>query len=897
MTVMKATDVMPKWGPYSKKYMGISHVCDELKEQGGRFDFIVHPTVWNSSVAVPNVTFPSGYHLLKCSPDYSFYSYRYELKDKKTVYADVSFSKLTEDAFLLRCEFVNKSGRSEEFVLNTFAALELPCRHITKPVLPANSMYCKANDYEVYEYAKPRPWDSENPDGMSKGMFFGSEFVNGIGLGDRVNHNHVSYMGFRPFGCEKGDRVSWKLSSENIENASLAIRYRTVTDGDGIFLLNGEKIILSASKELSIAYFPFHENPELISLGGAGVEFDFIACVPGKETLDVSVLTVSCEPDVITEVTENGTNVRLDYSKAGGPCYYVYSHDSDLRLRHVYSGCLEDALPNRLSNGDPTFDKLQETFSRSFTLKTSDEGHYINLLVRSIQVPAGKTCVKYMVVAKKDFIPYTPEEYEASYVNAVERDDAFIYNEDGEKYSFSVNMLRTTLLTNVVYPVFKKDGNVIHYTPGKRWDSFYTWDSGFIGLGLLEADAKLSQYVLDTYLCDENNKDYSFLLHGSLVPTQFPLYLELLKRTNDKHELDYLYDELKLYYEFLRGRRGSSSMGKFGNGLLTAYDYWYSCSGMDDYPAQVMMIKEKAEDKACPCITTSFVILAGKILRMAAFCLGKKDDVTLYERDIKESSDALNNYAWDEESGYYGYTVYDENSNKPHIMRTQNDENCNKGMDGIYPLIAGVPTKERKKILLGHLKNPKEMWSSAGISAVDMSAGYYRDNGYWNGNVWMAHQWFVWKAMLDIGESDFAFEIAKRALDIWKEETDESWNTYECFNICTHRGGWFHQFGGLSSPVCIFANAYYKPGTITTGFDVWIDSQYTDTKMTKFKFRYFGSFDRYTMLMTVNADVVGKVTLDGVPIDFKMRTMGTVEITLQGSIKEGTVEICLKKRI
>ena len=63
-----------------------------------------------------------------------------------------------------------------------------------------------------------------------------------------------------------------------------------------------------------------------------------------------------------------------------------------------------------------------------------------------------------------------------------------------------------------------------------------------------------------------------------------------------------------------------------------------------------------------------------------------------------------------------------------------------------------------------------KMMSKVGISAVNMKAGYYATNGYWNGNVWFSHQWFVWKTMLDIGEADFAYKIAKVALDSWKRE-------------------------------------------------------------------------------------------------------------------------------
>ena len=58
------------------------------------------------------------------------------------------------------------------------------------------------------------------------------------------------------------------------------------------------------------------------------------------------------------------------------------------------------------------------------------------------------------------------------------------------------------------------------------------------------------------------------------------------------------------------------------------------------------------------------------------------------------------------------------------------------------------------------------MLSRYGISAVDIGASYYKVDGYWNGNIWFPHQWLLFRTMLDLGEDDFAFEIAKRALNI-----------------------------------------------------------------------------------------------------------------------------------
>ena len=105
---------------------------------------------------------------------------------------------------------------------------------------------------------------------------------------------------------------------------------------------------------------------------------------------------------------------------------------------------------------------------------------------------------------------------------------------------------------------------------------------------------------------------------------------------------------------------------------------------------------------------------------------------------------------------------------------------------------------------------------------MDQTAPYYRHDGYWNGAVWMPHQWFLWKTMLDLGQADFAFKIAQTALDLWKAEVDESYDCFEHFLIDSGRGAGWHQFSALSSPVLAWFSAYYRPGRLTAGFDTWV---------------------------------------------------------------------------
>lgn len=888
----KATIKMPLWGPYSKKYMGLSKIIEDMAEVGARFDFSVHPTLWNSATPVPNVTVPSNYHLWHCKSDYSYFSYRYELMWKDQVYADVSFSKIKDNSYLMRCEIFNNTELSQNCILNVFGALEFPYPTYCDVTVPDGAVIKTANDYEEYAYAVKRPWDNENPDGMFKGMFADKDFYLGKGLGDRCENYHVHFLNLKPFGCEKGDRVSYRIDKGNIENPVIAVRYKTVTDGDAEFLMNGEKVIFKNSDVLTFAYLPYSDSFKFESLGTAGIELDFLAVIEKGD--EDKILTENkpfpYTPDIKTEKVDKGALTTLKYDGVDTP-FYILTHNKNTRHRTLESGSLEDALINRLSNGDHTYDDLKETFSNSFKRKTSDEGFFHNTLIKSIFIEPNTSHTEYIVISNEEPKPLSDEEYEAIYNHAKQGMDVTRYNKAGEKYSLSTEILRSTLLTNVVYPVYRHGENVIHHTPGKRWDSFYTWDSGFIGMGLLEFSNDLCQYALDMYLCDDSNKDFAFLLHGSLVPTQFVEYIELLKRTEDKSELAFLYDKIKIYYEFLRGRNHGSTVAKFGNGLLTTYDYWYSHCGMDDYPAQVEMMNRKSQKYTCPCLSTAQIIRAGKIMKMVAASLGRDEDIKIYDADIEYSAKALNELAWDEESGYFGYTEYDEKGNVIGIMRTADGENFNKGMDGIYPVIAGAVSGERKQRLLEHIKNPKEMWSQAGVSAVDMSASYYFDDGYWNGNVWMSHQWFVWKTMLDNGETDFAYDIAKTALDMWKAETDFTYNTYECFGIATKRGGWFHNFGGLSAPICIWANAYYKPQTVTTGLDLWTDYQKTTDTSAEISFKYFGDSDKYSLIVTLSDKAEYKAYLDDKEIEFTERNKGSIEITLDGNIKSGVIKI------
>jgi hypothetical protein len=212
------------------------------------------------------------------------------------------------------------------------------------------------------------------------------------------------------------------------------------------------------------------------------------------------------------------------------------------------------------------------------------------------------------------------------------------------------------------------------------------------------------------------------------------------------------------------------------------------------------------------------------MLRMMAAELGETADVVGYDADIRAWGEALQKYAWDEASGYFGYVTHTAQGAPNGILRHKNGTNFNMGMDGVSPLLAGICTDEQAARLIGNLMSENRMWTRIGITSVDQSAAYYRHDGYWNGAVWMPHQWFLWKTMLDLGRGAEASRIARTALELWKNEVEQSYCCFEHFLVQSGRGAGWHQFTSLSCPVMSWFGAYYRPGRFTVGFDTWVSS-------------------------------------------------------------------------
>jgi hypothetical protein len=196
-----------------------------------------------------------------------------------------------------------------------------------------------------------------------------------------------------------------------------------------------------------------------------------------------------------------------------------------------------------------------------------------------------------------------------------------------------------------------------------------------------------------------------------------------------------------------------------------------------------------------------------------------------WEADIASLTHALQELSWDERSGYYAYVDHDAALQPLGMWRAPDGENFNMGLDGASPLVADICTTVQRAVLIENLVNPERLWTPYGITAVDQRASYFDPNGYWNGSVWMPHQWFMWKSLLDYGEGDKAWLIAKTALDVYSAEIARSGRSYENFDARTGIGGAWHPFSALASPVRNWFEAYFVPGTLSVGLNTRVVQQ------------------------------------------------------------------------
>lgn len=874
--------LLSPWGPYSKRYAGISHI-PEFKS-GIRFDFSVFPGLYRYKPSVPHVLLQSDYFPWESNNDLTKYTFRHELLWKDEAYSDVTYRVIDSATVLVAIRCVNNTALPQYMDVNLMSYLDYPENYPVNTMrLSGSSIWKNAVDYQSLVFAKKGLRDNLVQDGWIAGEARAAEYIDGRSIGSI-------------FGNTKGNKITYSIALKNDQlKGRISILYRMKSGSSQTFYTRGlttEALRLKGTgkfEQISIPYHAAKVGTQLLSFeaeGGSAVEFNGFFIIPEKEA---SAEIIALEKKFKPAITENidAKNVILKYQEIAG--YYGISWDDAHGIVREFRN-----------------DELDYYFKRhvnNHTTKTfigNDKGNFANVYIRPVELDAHEEKTVYALVCTGNY-EYVKKrlgnlnEIKNKVLQGDEKPVVAEVLPEGKKYEFSQKILKATLLTNIMYPVYTADSYIRHFTPGKWYNSLYTWDSGFIAVGLNEISTELAAECINVYTTPEGNQN-AFIQHGTPYPVQVYAFFDLWNKTQSKDALAYFYPRLKKYYAFMAGRYGSSNTRRLKSNMLTSWDYFYNSGGWDDYPPQVTVHEQKATKTVAAVANNSYSIRIAKMLRLAAQALKKESDIAEYDNDIKLFSDALQKYSWNDTAGYFSYVVHDEQGNATgHFKDPLSGKDHNMGLDGAYPLLAGICTPEQEEKLIEKIFSPQHMWTPSGICVVDQSAPYFKPVGYWNGSVWMPHQWFVWKAMLDLGRPDLARRIAQKALDIFKNEVDNSYATFEYFSAKTGRGAGWHQFGGLSAPVLSWFSAYFKPGTVTAGFEIWIKDQTFNPAQSEYKANL--SLDQTTLarqrslLVCMNPAFQYQVTLNGKIIKAESPYSGLLQITLPASNKDAALSI------
>lgn len=819
---------LPAWGPYSKKLFGISHIPDVTR--GLSFDVSLFPTLAHGPAKLPSVTDHSGVHPWEAASDLDFYSFRMEMIWKDQLYCDLAFCRLTGHSRLLRMEVVNETEAPQEIVVNCLAQLCFPpLRELTaEPIrlcgveLLPGAVWVHALDYADLAYARSRPTDNLVPDGKLRGEARHHDCVGGSAVA-------------QGFGRDDGDTLRYRLRLDHGFTRALLIWRFQLDRGENLtFQMSGSvpgEIVFKGSGEFTTVSIPLGplsagaHDLRFVSEGGAPIVLNGFVLVEAEQAGGIRFPEKPWTPAPQVEQVVN-SGILLQYRDVAN------SYGLALETGWV----LQRELKWRELDGAFHTQSSEYTRQRIFGNGRGNAGDPDSLFVHAASAPLtipphGRRVLYGIVCAGREaevrqalqgFNAHS-SDHERVFRAAQARAFQFACSPSGAPFRFSQQRMAAVTLTNLVYPLYTQRSYIRHYSPGKIWDCLYTWDSGFIGLGLLELNPQRALDDLNAYTTPEGAQS-AFIHHGSPVPTQIYLYLELWNRTQSKEMLAYFYPRLRQYHRFLAGRLGSSTTRQHQDHLIVTWDYFYNSGGWDDYPPQKFVHQQNLTSLATPVVNSAHTIRCAKLLCQVAKELGREEDCAEYERDIAGLSRSLQQFSWDEESGYFGYVMHDASGKPSGILRTAGGVNFNMGLGGVSPLIAGICSAAQTERILDHLFSEKSMWTEIGITTVDQSAPYYTPDGYWNGSVWLAHQWFLWKTMLDLGRGDLAVRIAKAGLSVWKQATDASYNCMEHFVPRPPFGEGWIQFSSLSSPALSWFAALYTPGRFTCGFDTWIEA-------------------------------------------------------------------------
>ncbi len=173
-------------------------------------------------------------------------------------------------------------------------------------------------------------------------------------------------------------------------------------------------------------------------------------------------------------------------------------------------------------------------------------------------------------------------------------------------------------------------------------------------------------------------------------------------------------------------------------------------------------------EKFIPVDLNSEMVLELQSLAGLARMLGKSKDAGAFENRAKLVGERINHKMWNAESGMY----FDIHDGRPHKIPT---------VASFFPMIAGIPDKNRTAELVKALSNPEKFWSEMPYPTVALNHPSF-EPAAWRGAVWLTTSYLLIMGLEKCGKRELAAGAAHRVVSAVYNTWNKNGHFYEYYN-------------------------------------------------------------------------------------------------------------------
>ena len=394
--------------------------------------------------------------------------------------------------------------------------------------------------------------------------------------------------------------------------------------------------------------------------------------------------------------------------------------------------------------------------------------------------------------------------------------------------------------------------------PSRQWPlpatggAYRPVEGGFIGLGWADLRPDWSAAQLNAWFLTLGDPEAPVKSPQTVAPINLVVLWELYQQTLDRKLLEQFYPYARRRYrEMLTAGRAGTSLWLFA---------WKTGMPETDGDKGTLAAGFKgANSRLYSPDYSAFVIRSARILqRMATVLERSPSELAGYAQDAEDAARAMNAALWDDARNSYTSRPV---SPAPNASPVLNDE-----LTDLLPLLGGSDalSMAQRTALIRRLTDPALFWSAGGLRSVSKASPGYLPHEPGNGAVAFGTNWLLWKALLDLGETETAHKLAENLLRAYHAAQV---STDGCPEALDGETGLACGAVDVSGDACTLLDlhaAYHHVGAATTGWNLLLlDRRYDrSADMLRLVFRPVEK-NGNAALLCVMGKPNGKYTLQG----------------------------------